>query len=233
MVRYLGSGSLAAMVVTFVVFYLFPGLDTATTRLFFDPSIGFPLSQHEEINSFQMVLRWSAIVFAILMLLGFAASFVRLPAAQRLVRHRRAFVYFFLVVALGLGAVVNGFKDHWGRPRPSHTIEFLGKYDYVPPLIMSDACDRNCSFPAGDPAVGFALIAFALVFRRRQRLFLALALGAGGALGLMRVAMGGHYLSDVIFSAAMMFFVAKLLYVLVFERLKARWALGPVAPPAG
>lgn len=231
MVRYMCTLSLAVMAVTFVVFYAFPELDIATTRLFFEPKVGFPLGQYPEISLFQKALRWLSVTFAALMVLGFAVSFLRLPAVRRLVRHRRAFVYFFLVVALGLGAVINGFKDHWGRPRPSHTTEFLGTYAYVPPLIMSDACERNCSFPAGDPAVGFALVAFALVFRRRQRQFLILALAAGAALGVMRIAMGGHYLSDVIFSGAMMFFVAKALYVLLYEKLKASWLTGYQAPP--
>jgi membrane-associated phospholipid phosphatase len=61
---------------------------------------------------------------------------------------------------------------------------------------------RNCSFPAGDPSMGFCLVSAALLAgsatARRNGIIGAVALGA--ALGVVRIAQGGHFLSDVVAS---------------------------------
>ena len=68
--------------------------------------------------------------------------------------------------------------------------------------MPSDQCARNCSFPAGDPAIGFYLVSAALLAgsapARRNGVIAAIA--AGAVLGVVRVAQGGHFLSDVIAS---------------------------------
>jgi lipid A 4'-phosphatase len=58
--------------------------------------------------------------------------------------------------------------------------------------------------------VGYALLAFAF-YCRRPRLWLGIGIGAGSALGLMRMGQGGHFLSDVIFSFYAVYFTAWLL----------------------
>ncbi|TPW01688.1 MAG: superfamily protein, partial [bacterium] len=100
------------------------------------------------------------------------------------------------------GLIVNLIlKDHWGRPRPSTIAEFFGPNHYVPPFLISDQCLDNCSFPSGHAALGFWLVAFALLtppVRRRRALWAALVFGA--MVGLVRIAQGGHFLSDVLVS---------------------------------
>ncbi|MFM9735641.1 phosphatase PAP2 family protein, partial [Streptomyces niveiscabiei] len=92
------------------------------------------------------------------------------------------------------------FKDHWGRPRPEHIADFGGSAHYVPPLLPSRQCDRNCSFPSGHAAAGFWLISGAWVWTGHRRRWLTGGLLFGAVIGLTRIAQGGHFLSDVLAS---------------------------------
>ena len=108
-----------------------------------------------------------------------------------------------VVLAIGPGLIVNGIlKEHWGRARPRDVVEFGGDHRFTPAIVISDQCERNCSFTAGHPSAGFALAAlgYAYMSRRRRWAVFAAATGFGLLVGLARVAAGGHFLSDVLFS---------------------------------
>ena len=116
---------------------------------------------------------------------------------------RRVALYLLLSLAIGPGVIVNLIlKDYWGRPRPSTILEFGGPHHYVRPMLMSNYCDHNCSFPSGHAALGFWAVSFALLVPppwRRTALFAAFL--AGSIVGFIRIGQGGHFLSDVVFSA--------------------------------
>jgi len=101
--------------------------------------------------------------------------------------------------ALGPGLLVNGIlKDHWGRPRPVSTELYGGTLPFVPAGQWSDACPANCSFVSGEAASIFWLVCLIpllpVAFRRIGAVAIVVAsiFTAG-----LRVAFGGHYLSDV------------------------------------
>ncbi len=128
---------------------------------------------------------------------------------------RRAALFLLLALAVGPGLIVNSvFKDHWGRARPAQVVEFGGTQKFTPSFVPSDQCDRNCSFPAGDPAMGFYLVSIGFLVpvatRRRQAIAGALVLGA--FLGLTRMAQGGHFLSDVVASGFFVYATSWLLH---------------------
>lgn len=126
----------------------------------------------------------------------------------------RTFLYLIAVVAIGPGLVVNVvLKDNWGRPRPRDVVEFGGNMSFTPAFVISDQCPKNCSFVAGHPSMAFALVALGLLAARRRRAWLiALAVGLGLAVGFGRIVQGGHFLSDVIFSAVFTVAIAVGLY---------------------
>ena len=68
--------------------------------------------------------------------------------------------------------------------------------------MYADQCVNNCSFVGGEAAAMFALF-FALALLatgpRRNRLIL-LGLAAGALAGFIRMAQGGHFLSDIVFA---------------------------------
>lgn len=109
------------------------------------------------------------------------------------------------------------FKDHWGRARPTQVEASQGVDIFTPPLVLSDACPRNCSFPSGDAAAAYALLAPALLLPRRWRpLGIAAALAIGSFYGGIRILQGAHYLSDVIFAGLLSALVATGFHPLFF-----------------
>lgn len=110
-----------------------------------------------------------------------------------------------LVMAVGTGVVVNvGFKEHWGRARPSSTVGLGGSADFEPALRPSQACLRNCSFSSGHAASGFTVMSVGLfgapATRRRWLMIGGLA---GLLVGAGRIAQGAHFLSDIVFAGLM------------------------------
>lgn len=130
-------------------------------------------------------------------------------------------VYVLLVFLLGPGLLVNSvFKDHWGRPRPVQVAQLGGQENYVPPgYFVADGNGR--SFPSGHSSVGFAFIAFWFLWRRRKpqwgSVALWLALLLGSAVGVTRMAAGGHFLSDVMWSGWVVLFAAWVLYYPIMQ----------------
>ncbi len=131
-------------------------------------------------------------------------------------RLRLGAMYVLLVFLLGPGLLVNTvFKDHWGRPRPVQVAELGGQERYVPPGYFV-ANGEGRSFPSGHSSVGFAFVAFWFLWRERKpqwaRLALVFSVTLGAVIGVTRMAAGGHFLSDVMWSAWLVLFAAWLLY---------------------
>jgi lipid A 4'-phosphatase len=139
-------------------------------------------------------------------------------------RFRTHGLFILLCVALGPGLIVNGIlKDHWGRARPRQIVEFGGKHQYTQPLMPSDAHGK--SFPCGHCSVGYLYGTGWWLWRRRYPRIAALSLVSGLALGTLlgfgRLAAGGHFLSDNLWSGLIALGVAHVLYYYVL-RIPAR-----------
>lgn len=85
------------------------------------------------------------------------------------------------------------------------------------------------SFPSGHSSVGFALLALWFIWRRERPDWALWGLGAGllfgYAIGLARISVGAHYLSDVIWSGWMMAGVAWLVYYPIMQMPRRERAL--------
>ncbi|HUK59582.1 MAG TPA: phosphatase PAP2 family protein [Stellaceae bacterium] len=178
---------------------LLPAVDLWASGLFYAPGRGFFLAHWPP---FELVRRAVPVLAALVALAGLAL----IVLGARRPWHGldwRAGAFLVLALALGPGLVVNTiFKDHWGRARPEQIVEFGGAAHFSPPFVPSDQCTRNCSFPAGDPSNGFVLVAagFLMAAPGARRAAMAGAVGLGALIGIVRVAQGGHFLSDVIAS---------------------------------
>ncbi|NTV95499.1 MAG: phosphatase PAP2 family protein [Thiobacillus sp.] len=186
-----------------ILFLAFPDLDKAAAAAFYGPD-GFVLKGNaffDFVHDYVGILAWLVALAALLVAL--AARWV-----ARLLPWRRPAAFLVLVLVLGPGLVVNAvLKDNWHRARPGHLVEFGGERQFTPAWVISDQCPNNCSFVCGDASIGFSLAALAFVARRPRRWLIA-GLALGSALGLMRMAQGGHFLSDVIFSFYAIWFTA-------------------------
>lgn len=124
-------------------------------------------------------------------------------------------LFFALLLVIGPGILVNAvFKPYWSRPRPHAVAEFGGPRDFVT-VWQRGRGEDDSSFPSGHAAMGFYLMAPAFVcWRRRPRAaagFLLLGLAAGGIVGLARIVAGGHFPSDVLWSAGVVYYTGLLL----------------------
>lgn len=125
---------------------------------------------------------------------------------------RATALLIILTFVVGPALLIHGIlKEQWGRPRPRQIVEFGGTEQYRPFYVpeLSVLRPRGKSFPSGHAAMGFCFFALIPVGRLLKRpwlsklgLFLALILG--GALGLARIAQGGHFFSDIVGSAVLM-----------------------------
>lgn len=130
-------------------------------------------------------------------------------------------------LALGPGLLVNVIlKDHWGRPRPYSTDLFGGTLPFVPAGRLTDYCHANCSFVSGEASSIFWLLCLVPLVPPRLRLRAGIALSALAVLGSgLRVAFGGHYLSDVVLGGLSTLVVFSCLSVVV-EYLARRSGYG-------
>ena len=131
-------------------------------------------------------------------------------------------LFLLMVFGLGPGLTVNYvFKQHWGRPRPHQVTAFNGPHKFIPIAEPGTLRGHNSSFPSGHAAVAFYLIAPAfLVHGRRPRLanillFAGLTFGLG--MSAARVVQGGHFATDVIWSAGILYITCVVIAHLVLQ----------------
>ena len=144
----------------------------------------------------------------------------------------RALVFLFFTLVVGNVLLVNMvLKDNWGRPRPVQTEQFGGPHQFVGPALPSDACARNCSFASGEAALGFSYAALGAVSGGPVAVVLIVAGTVWGAfIGWVRIAMGGHYFSDVASSAFIIYVTAWFWLHIIYVR-RPKWVRGVYLDP--
>jgi lipid A 4'-phosphatase len=222
-------GCLGLLALSSLLFVFFPQIDIRVTQFFYASQGNFPANDFWLVKGIYQATPWlgrSAFLFALIVLL--LAIFFPTSVSRRHWRRASAIV---AVVVLGIGLLVHTLlKDGMGRPRPRDVQIFMGTTDYVPVFVPSQFCQTNCSFVSGHAAVGFALMSVGMLsIRKRRRFWLALGLMAGGAIGLARIAQGGHFFSDIVFSLIAVW-GCHLLIRMIWIRFRA-WQLHKAAYP--
>jgi lipid A 4'-phosphatase len=225
--------ALALAVAIGVLFAAFPDLDLKITRLFYEPrGRGFLLTFYMFFERHTWLLRvrdatmW---IVAALALAPAAALLVKLVRPTRpMPMSGRTIVFLLGTLALGPGLLANTvLKEHWARPRPIEVREFGGSESFVPWWDPRGTCEQNCSFISGEGAGAFWTLAPAALAPPHLRLAAyGAALAFGAAVGAMRIAVGGHFFTDVAFSGLFMFLIIWVAHGLLF-----RWPL-PLASDA-
>jgi lipid A 4'-phosphatase len=201
-----------------LLFGLYPRLDIDLARPFFDPAAGgFWASVNPVLNSLRDLSR---LIVSLLVAPAILAIVVKLVLPRRpLLIPGRAALLMVITLALGPGLVTNVLlKSHWGRPRPIDIVEFGGDQHFVAWWDPRGDCPDNCSFVAGEPSGAFWTLApAALVPPAWRALATAAALAFGAGIGFVRLAGGGHFFTDVVFSGIFTFLVIWLMHGLLFR----------------
>lgn len=206
------------------IFVSFPQIDIWISSLFFLGDRQFILNVWE----IGPILRFLFQLFFVSICLGILISFwicIRsLEIPLNLTFPKWLFLLMCLVV--GPGLVANTLlKDNWGRARPHHIEQFGGPKTYTPVMVVSNQCERNCSFVSGEASMIFAsLFALALLFPYLSQNLLFYGLIGGFAAGAIRLMQGGHFMSDILFSGIFMALVICAIHWLIFVKYNTYFA---------
>ena len=193
---------LAVAAATLLVLAAAPAADLWLSALFFDGA-RFPLAGAPVAEAVRQAIWWLAILL-------FLASAALAPlAALRgpILMPAREWAWGALVFLLGPGIAVNGLlKELWGRARPRAVETFGGQAEFTPWWRPAAECASNCSFVSGEASAGaaIAVILWAWLSPRFPGAPLAAALlSLRAAAGLLRLAKGAHFASDVVMAWAL------------------------------
>ncbi len=187
-----------------ILFATFPSIDLRFSALFFSP-IGQPWPGLEPVpDRIRDTLREGVELAAFLAFVMLVGN-LRLAALQR--TGWRVWAFLCGPVILCAGLLVNGvLKAMIGRARPFSVTEFGGHQLFTPPFQFSTQCYSNCSFSSGETALiaSFFLPLCVLLWPRLERRGRLVAGGLAAAMIVLmsglRIAAGGHFLSDVVMS---------------------------------
>jgi lipid A 4'-phosphatase len=214
-------GLIVALVFAAVIgllFGFFPQLDLDIASLFYDPTAkNFPLSRSSALRYVRDTAVWIQVLLiapsVLVLLIKFAIPRVKPWMSSR------AAIFLIATMALAPGLVVNVLlKNHWDRPRPAAVTEFGGSERFVPWWDPRGQCRKNCSFVSGETSSAFWTLAPAALAPAPWRLLAyASAIAFGVGMGVVRVAMGGHFFTDVVFAGLFTFMIIVLMHGLVFR----------------
>lgn len=198
------------------LFLAWPEIDLEISSLFYDAEQGgFFWKDSLAVIAVYKLTGVIGGIITLALLAALAGSF--LLKNDRLVQNRRIFLFLFCSYLVGPGIVVHEvLKKNWERPRPRQVVEFGGQRNFEAPFAPTFQCEKCRSFVSGHASVGFAFFSIALLARRR-RWFIG-SLIAGGIIGSGRIIQGGHFFSDIVFCAWVVWFCTLLLHYLFFRR---------------
>lgn len=197
------------------VLALDPDLDVAAARAFYVGHAHF-IGQ----TPAGTVVRYTAWALPFLVYLGFLAAWGVSKARRRAGPSGRAILFLTLSLAIGPGLLVHaGLKEISHRPRPYDVTAFGGHEAFRPFTRFDGACPHNCAFASGETAATTWMLAPASLAPPPWR---GLALGAAVAFaattGLLRMAFGAHFLSDVCGGALVTMLVVLALRAVILRR---------------
>ena len=206
-----------ALATALALFAIWPGLDLAAAHAFFVDGHFVGETPWGKVG--RDFFRITPYVLLIVMLAAYGLK--RLGVAILFAPSGRAVLFLAATMIVGPGLIVNlGMKDHLHRPRPVHVQEFGGEAPFKPWYEFDGACRKNCAFASGEAAQAFWMVAPALLAPlpwRAAAIAAALVFGVAGS--ALRLAFGGHFLSDVIVGAL-------ITLIVVFALKRAFWPRG-------
>ncbi|MGV3634193.1 MAG: phosphatase PAP2 family protein [Pseudorhodoplanes sp.] len=195
-----------------------------------DPSLDLEVARFVQAQKSAGSLRWAEPAIAairdfnlylIVALVSLSAVCIVLQVRRRgaALPPVRACVLVLLAIAIGPGLIVNAvLKENWSRPRPGVVLASADDSSFRAWWDPTGNCKRNCSFASGEASAAFVTIAVAVVAPLAMRYTaITLALLYGIMISAIRVAAGGHFVSDVIFAGVISALIVWALHGLIYR----------------
>ncbi len=203
---------LCLLLLAITAIFYFVDLDITLENRFYNQSDGWFRANDVPWKQIRDYSNLPALLLSVFALVGLILSF----NFRRYAPYRKIYLYLVALMLIGPGLIVNlVLKENFGRPRPRSITEFNGKYQYENPLAY-DASSPGKSFPCGHASMGFYFFGIYILFRNSRKFLAALGLSLGlvwgGLIGYARMLQGGHFFSDVIWSAALIYLLALWLF---------------------
>ena len=200
-----------------LIFALFPHIDLETARLFYLGEGRF----RGETELGDILRRIGYFTPALLLIMSIATwGLSKLKKNLTPAPSGRAVLFLCLSLALGPGLLTNVIlKDHWHRPRPVQIQEFQGEMEFRPWYRLDGQCQVNCSFISGEGSSAFWMLAPALITPgpwQGPAIFGSILFGF--IVSALRLALGGHFLSDVLFAGTLTCLLVLALYRLMYPK---------------
>ena len=212
--NYLVNTSLIITAFLALLLVIFPQLDVSFSELFFSRENGFIYRKNFLVYQTYKFLPFLTKLFTLICLLYLAYITIKYRNFGKVVRSGIFFLFITAIISPGL--IVNEvFKENFGRARPRQVEEFNGSKEFTRAFEVSDQCKHNCSFSSGHAAMGyfFSAIAYTANLLYFNKIYSA-GIVFGSLVGLSRIMMGGHFLSDVVVSAFIVLFFNHIIFIL-------------------
>jgi lipid A 4'-phosphatase len=207
-----------ANIIAFAVFatilILFPELDLHIASYFYDNELGFMYKNNSVVQLLFRSIPIMTKVFVAICVVYMTYLYIKYKNPKLILKSWAFFL--FLSAIIGPGLIVNTvLKENFGRARPIQVQEFNGSKEFTKAFVITNQCEKNCSFSSGHAAMGFYFSALAYVIGRLyfSRVYM-LGIIFGSIVGISRIIMGGHFASDVVISG---------LIILLFNHLIFLW----------
>ena len=211
--------ALSIAIVVGAIFAVYPQLDVEIAALFYNPAThAFVAWYSDRVEHARDAATILITLIAAPAFLAVAGKFV-FPQRRMLIPGRAA-LFLIVTLALGPGILTNGIlKGHSARMRPVDIVALGGNERFTPWWDPRGPCPENCSFVAGEASGAFWTLAPAALTPPQWRpLAYAAALVFGAAMGVLRMAAGAHFFTDVVFAGVLMY-----LLIWTFHGLIYRW----------
>lgn len=203
---------LALFIVLGILSYYFSYIDILITNIFYNGNKFYLANNTFGLIIYEGAYYLTVAVIVMLFIMLFLNIFKHINPFGL---PRKAIIFFIVVTIMAPGIVVNTIlKDNVGRPRPAHIIEYGGNAVFQPPFVISNQCDKNCSFVSGHASFAFTFMAIGLLFRNRLRHIICISgFIFGAVVGFVRIFQGRHFFTDVVFA----FFFTWLTITLIYK----------------
>lgn len=175
---------------------LWPRLDIAVAAYFLQPAPPINPAQWRWV---ELVNEYTPDLFRSLALIALACWIIA-SLRPRWRRAGLALAFVGLSLLLGPGFATWAVKEHQLRARPFDVVEFGGTRQFTPALEPANQCTDNCAFVSGHVACGFFFASLMLLDPRRRGWWIATGIAAGLLIGVARMSVGAHWLSDVLWA---------------------------------